>query len=316
MRILVVGGSGMLGSALVSVLGGVEGVELYATFRTPWTEGVPERPRTKKWFMYRGGQFPPSVDLGKGDWIVNAAGAIPQRPLDHDGDAGMVRANSLLPYELAEIAGEAGARMIHVTTDCVFSGDSRGHTSLNSYKEKDVHDAREFYGRTKSMGEDRHSRHVFNLRCSIVGPEPRGSGRSLLSWFLNHPRVNPVMGFGDHLWNGVTTLALSRVIQAVIQNAESLEFASLPRVHHLVPEGYVTKSKLLSLFAQHFDKPTKIEVHSVGGVDRTLGTSHPKLNSRLWALAGYEKHPTIEEMVAELARWVSSGDYFKKEAAQ
>jgi dTDP-4-dehydrorhamnose reductase len=300
----------MLGTALVSVLGR-EDLELYATYRTPGLI-LPEL-GVKKWFMFRDGQaLPPSVQLGKGDWIINAAGATPQRPLDHDGDAGMVRSNSLLPYELAEIAAKAKARLIHVTTDCVFSGDSRGRTSLNRYKEKDDHEARSFYGRTKSMGEDRHSRHVFNLRCSLVGPEQR-NGNSLLAWFLNHPRVNPVIGFGDHLWNGVTTLAVSRVVLAVVKNAEGLEFGGLPRIHHLIPEGHVTKAELLALFANHFDKPSQIEAHSVGGVDRTLGTSHPKLNNRLWALAGYENPPTIEEMVAELSRWVSSGGYFKKD---
>lgn len=312
MKVLVVGGSGMLGSALVSLLKD-DDVELYGTFRTPW----PGRGRVeiKKWFMFRAGEaLPPSVQLGEGDWIVNAAGAIPQRPQDIGGDADMVRANALLPYELAEVAAGTGARMVHVTTDCVFSGNVTGRTSLNQYKERDVHDSKDFYGRTKSMGEVMGNSGVLNLRCSIVGPEPRGRSHSLLGWFLSQAgKDQAVPGFGDHLWNGVTTLALSRVIRGLILG----DPPPLPSVQHLVPKGSATKAELLGMFARAFDVPTEIEVHSVGGVDRTLGTSDPKLNNRLWALAGYENQPTIEEMVEELARWVGSGGYsFRGEVSQ
>jgi dTDP-4-dehydrorhamnose reductase len=311
--VLVVGGSGMLGTALVSVLGKDPGVELYATRRTAAL--VPPC-GVKEWFRFRAGcgEFPPLLELGPEDWIVNAAGAIPQRPLAHAGALGMVQANALLPYELAQVCDKTGARMVNVATDCVFSGSSNHRAAYNFYRERDVHDAKQFYGRTKSMGEVLHNRRALNLRCSIVGPEPGGRGNALLDWFLSHPRTTPITGYGDHLWNGVTTLALSRVIQAVIRNAEDLDFGALPRVHHLVPKGQISKACLLRLFARHFDVPSKVEVRNVGEVDRTLGTSHPELNNRLWVLAGYEVPPTIEEMVAELARWVRSGGYlFRKE---
>ncbi len=229
----------------------------------------------------------------------------------------MVRVNALLPYELAEICHETGARMIHVTTDCVFSGAGGRGGAYNHYRERDVHDSSNFYGRTKSMGEVLHDKRVLNLRCSIVGPEPRIPGKGLLGWFLSHPRTNPILGFGDHLWNGVTTLALAKVIQGIVLNADDLKFASLPRIHHLVPKGEVSKAALLELFAAHFGKPSKIEVHNVGGVDRTLGTSHPDLNKRLWRLAGYGKPPRIEEMIRELSRWVDAGNYpFSQEVSQ
>jgi dTDP-4-dehydrorhamnose reductase len=312
MKILVVGGSGMLGSALVSVLSNVPDLEVYATYRTPWSGGPPVE--VKKWFMYHSGRgLPVSVQLGEGDWVVNAAGSIPQRKGALPTDT--VRVNALLPYELAENCGQTGARMIHVTTDCVFSGKTQpGKTTLNSYKEGDAHDAHELYGRTKSMGEVLDDRRVLSLRCSIVGPEPRGRSDSLLGWFLANAG-KPVMGYADHYWSGVTTLALSKVILAVIQNAG--ELADLPSVHHLVPGDWVNKAQLLGMFSQAFDVPADIRAENVGGIDRTLGTAHPKLNNRLWALAGYEKPPTIEEMVSELACWVGAGNYpFKKGGAK
>jgi len=264
--------------------------------------------------MFRAGQdFPPSVQLEVGDWIVNAAGAIPQRALHHD-DAGMVRANALLPYELAEVCWKTGARMVHFTTDCVFLGNGGRGGAYNHYRERDVHDATSLYARTKSLGEVLNNKSVFNLRCSVIGPEPEGRSVSLMEWFLrNSPRV--VVGYGDHFWNGVTTLAISKVIRGMILNAEDLGFGQFPRVHHLVPKGQVSKAGLLRIIAKEFDSMSKVNEQSVGVVDRTLGTDHHKLNSELWSVAGYEKPPTIEEMVSELARWVGAGDYpFKLQA--
>jgi dTDP-4-dehydrorhamnose reductase len=309
-KVLIVGASGMLGSALASVLHRNASVQVYATFRTPW----PERLAVDglEWVHFQaGGSLPPKIELGAKDWIVNAAGAIPQRPDDHGGDLGMVRANALLPYELAEICERTGARMINVTTDCVFSGrTSPGKASLNKYTERDTHDSHTFYARSKSMGEVLDNRKVLNLRCSIVGPQPRGKS-SLLEWYLGSDQS--VAGYADHFWNGVTTLALAKVIEGVILY-EDRAWGDLPGVHHLVPKGHVSKAELLALFRQAFDAGPEIQPVNLGGVDRTLGTVRPELNNRLWALAGYEAPPTIEEMVQELARWVGAGNYlFKKE---
>jgi dTDP-4-dehydrorhamnose reductase len=303
----------MLGSALVSVLGRNGAVELYATGRK--AQIMPSC-GVKEWLRFHAGEdFPPLLELAHGDWIVNAAGAIPQRHPEETDELGMVRVNALLPYELAEVCDRTGARMVHVTTDCVYSGRTPpGRTVLNRYKEHDTHNNHRLYGRTKSMGEVLNNKRVLNLRCSIVGPEPFGRADSLLGWFLGSAVGEAaVIGYADHYWNGVTTLALSKVIEGLVLYDQEI---SLPSLHHLVPKGAVSKAELLGLFNEHFAAGAKIDPASLGGVDRTLGTSHPGLNNRLWALAGYEDPPTIEEMVQELARWVGAGNYpFKKEAS-
>lgn len=313
MKVLVVGGSGMLGTTLVAVLAERPELEVYATYRNPWGVGPPEPDAgAKKWFMFVAGQqFPPAFGLEPGDWIVNCAGAIPQRLAG--SEARMVRVNALLPYELAEMAEEADARLINVTTDCVFSGGPRAiGSSLNKYKEQDAHDARSLYGRSKSMGEVRGNVRVLNLRCSIVGPEPRGRSDSLLGWFLSC-QEGSVTGYGDHFWNGVTTLALSKVIRGIVLGKD----LQLSDLQHLIPADWVSKASLLGQFARHFDKAIEVAEKKVGGVDRTLGTSRPEMNKHLWELAGYGKPPRIEEMVQELASWVAAGGYpFMKEVVQ
>ena len=307
-KVVVVGGSGMLGSALVSVLSRNPSLDVYATFTRPWSS----RPRVavKRWFMFRAGQsFPPAVQLGTGDWIVNAAGLIrhrmgPSPTMMSRSEA--IRVNSLLPHELAQIALQTGARMINVTTDCVFSGRAGG------YVETSQHDPADFYGQTKSLGEPRGSGQVTNLRCSIVGPEARGK-LSLLEWFLAQPEGSVIKGYADHAWNGVTTLALSKVIEGLILYSGE---GALTELHHLIPADDVSKLSLLELFRDAFGRKIGIEYVAAGKVDRTLGTSQPEVNNRLWALAGYEKPPRMESMVAELARWVESSYPFAQEVSQ
>jgi dTDP-4-dehydrorhamnose reductase len=295
-NVIVIGGSGMLGSMLVDVLSRNAAVKVAASFSRVWIH----KPNPGiKWFMYRmggsGRPVPLSVELTAGDWVVNAAGLIrhrmgPSPSMMMRSEA--IRVNSLLPHELAQICLQTGARLINVTTDCVFSGEKGG------YREDDPHDPEDFYGQTKSMGEPRGCDSVVNLRCSIVGPEARGK-LSLLEWFLSQEEGSTVQGWANHAWNGVTTLALARVIEGMVLYGGDL---ALPDVHHLVPGDDVSKAQLLELFKAAYGR--RIEIEHVGqaqGVDRTLGTSQPELNNRLWSLAGFEKPPRIEEMVQKLA---------------
>src|SRR5207244_6584362 len=106
-----------------------------------------------------------------------------------------VAVNSLFPYALSDVAEAAGARVLQIATDCVFSGRE------GSYREDSPHDPLDVYGKTKSLGEVQ-APHFLNLRCSIVGPEIRGF-RSLLCWFLAQPRNARLRGFVNHWWNGV-----------------------------------------------------------------------------------------------------------------
>jgi dTDP-4-dehydrorhamnose reductase len=293
---MVIGATGMLGSMLVDVLSRNPELKVLASFRTEYGEWAPESVR---WFSFHCQQFlPPSLQLEAGDWIVNAAGLIKHRISEnrYRSVEDAVKANALLPYMLSDAAERTGAKLLQIATDCVFSGDQEG--CFEPYFEGDVHDALDVYGKSKSLGEVGNP-WTQNLRCSIVGPEWRG-GLGLLEWFLSHLDGATVSGYTHHLWNGITTLAFAKLVEAVI-----VQDLGLPNVLHVVPAGQASKYDLLCLFREHFRRSDmKVQPRTPGKpVVRVLGTNELAKNETLWRAAGYEGAPTIEHMIRELAEF-------------
>lgn len=212
--------------------------------------------------------------LDRFDWTVNCIGLI--KP--NCGDVGKaIRVNALLPHSLPK-------NTLQIATDCVYSG------SKGSYTETDEHDALDVYGKTKSLGE---APNIHSLRCSIIGPEINNH-ISLLDWFLSQDKAN---GYTNHLWNGITTYHFSLICQAIIEQG-----IKLPNLQHIVPADVVTKAELLRIIAGAYKADIEVvDVKAPVAVDRTLSTTNPELNSRIWKAAGYDTPPTIKQMAEELA---------------
>lgn len=210
----------------------------------------------------------------KGDLIINAIGVI--KPYCTDVERA-IRVNALFPHTLP-------SDTIQIATDCVYSG------SKGKYVESDPHDATDVYGQTKSLGEALHIKH---LRCSIIGPELKGH-LSLLDQFL---AGNIKQGYTNHKWNGITTLAFSKICQGIAR--EGIE---LPISQHIVPADVVSKAQLLRIIAKAYKRDIKIEdTEAETVIDRTLDTHNKAMNRKLWKAAGYDNIPTIEELVVEMA---------------
>jgi dTDP-4-dehydrorhamnose reductase len=294
-KVLVLGGSGMLGTMLVDYLSRDPDLEITGTLRP----GQPQPPGSESlvdvsWRTVDASApaWPGDVDLGEFEWVVNAVGIIKHLIDEDDADRveDAIRVNALFPRLLARQALNAGARVLQIATDCVYSG------AKGKYEEEDAHDALDVYGKTKSLGEVRQPR-FHNLRCSIIGPEAK-QRRSLLSWFLDQPRDARLRGFANHLWNGVTTLHFAKLCRGVIR--ENLD---LPRLQHVIPADTVTKHQLLELFAGSYGRED-VEIaptEAATAVDRSLATTRPDLNRALWRSAGYAEPPTVRAMVEELA---------------
>jgi dTDP-4-dehydrorhamnose reductase len=292
-RVVVLGGSGMLGSMVTEVLARDEQVEVLATVRRPelivaCRQGVPRA----RWLVFdvASGDGPPGVE--RCDWVVNAIGIT--KPLIREDQASdverAVRINSLFPHRLAAWAKQAGARVLQIATDCVYSGTAGG------YVESAPHGALDVYGKTKSLGECVEP-WVHNLRCSIIGREP-GPGKFLVEWLLGQPPGASVRGFTNHRWNGVTTLHFARVALGIVRAG-----VELPNVQHLVPGDEVNKAWLLQILAGAYGR-TDLAVEPVPApsiVDRTLQTLAPERSASLWSLAGYQAPPGIRQMVYEMA---------------
>jgi len=232
-------------------------------------------------------------EADEGDLVVNCVGVI--KHLMRDECAAdrqrAIQINSLFPYTLAERASAVGARVLQIATDCVYSGFRGG------YGESDPHDAIDVYGRSKSLGEVPSSS-VMHLRASIIGPEI-DTAISLQGWVLGHGPNEVLTGYADHRWNGVTTLAFAKIALAIMDGA------FVPGVSHLVPADLVTKAGLCQLILDAHGRDDVIvrTGQSAMAIDRTLRTENPTLNSGLWASAGYDRVPTIAEMVREAAIW-------------
>lgn len=215
--------------------------------------------------------------------VVNCVGIVKQRPSANDAIASL-EINALLPHRLARLCRIAGARLIHISTDCVFSGRKGG------YLETDPSDAEDIYGRTKYLGEVAEN-HCLTLRTSIVGRElARKTG--LLEWFL--AQKGTVSGFSNAIFSGLTTNELSRVIEGMLvdhQNASGIfQVSSAP----------IDKYSLLLLFQKYLSPDTQVVPDARIVIDRSLDST------RFRNEFGYQP-PTWEAMVKELAdqKWAT-----------
>lgn len=296
-KVVVLGASGMLGSMVLDYFCQDSSLHIVATARdTDLLQRLQMvYPNDVEWRLLdveRCSVEEISGVLANAEWTINAIGVI--KPYIHDDDAAEVEravlVNAYFPHRLARAAVQTGCRVLQIATDCVYSGNK------GLYVEKDNHDPLDVYGKTKSLGEV-YAPRVNHLRCSIIGPEPKGHV-SLLDWFLGQPRNGNVSGYTNHQWNGVTTLHFAKLCYGVIRNR-----LELPHVQHVIPTGAVSKAELLRCFAGEYKREditiTTTEAKSL--IDRTLATLDDQLNRQLWSAAGYQKPPTVPHMVAEIA---------------
>jgi dTDP-4-dehydrorhamnose reductase len=215
MRALVLGGAGMLGHRLWREL--EQRMETFVALRRPHADYA-----RLSWFDEQRvvDRVDVTTDAGlervfsiaRPDVVLNAVGIVKQRQEARD-PVGTIAVNALLPHRLATRCAITEARLIHVSTDCVFSGN-RGE-----YIESDVPDAHDLYGRSKLLGEVDDDASL-TIRTSMVGREIRSS-RGLIEWFLSR-RGETVPGFTRARFSGLTTLELSRVIADVVEHHRNL----------------------------------------------------------------------------------------------
>ncbi len=212
------------------------------------------------------------------DYVVNCIGIIKQRAEAQD-PIQAIAINAMLPHRLALLASSWGGRLIHFSTDCVFSG-TRG-----CYREEDASDACDLYGRTKYLGEVQTG-NALTLRTSIIGRELTG-GRSLLEWFLSQ-KAGAVRGFRRVMWSGVTTNHAVRLVSNIIRDYPDLtglyQVAGLP----------ICKHDLLCLLREAYSRRIEIIPDDSESSDRSMS------GEKLWRAIGY-KAPPWAELIHEMA---------------
>jgi dTDP-4-dehydrorhamnose reductase len=240
------------------------------------------------------------LNLNSIEYIVNCAGLIRQKIFEDDSSSveEAINANVKIPTKLVALSEKYNFKILQIGTDCVYSG------SKGKYLESDLHDARDLYGKSKSLGESPH-KNLLVIRSSIIGLEA-DSANSLLSWFLSQPFKSSVEGFNDQFWNGVTVYHFAKVLAGII-NKET--FDSFSKVQHLIPADFVSKGDLLHMFSQNFDRPDieLILTSSGNPLDMRLSTESSTLNEKLWNDAGYLHPLSIEEMIIEYSLFTKLG---------
>lgn len=228
------------------------------------------------------------------DYIINCAGVISHKInlQDFHSVKNTIIVNSIFPFELMYLSRKYDYTTIQITTDCVFSGQK------GKYHESDAKDAFDLYGQSKSLGEPNDEKFI-NIRCSIVGKE-ENSATSLMQWFLSQKMNAEVNGYQNRFWNGVTTLAFSKIISGIIT-----EDAKFNGTNHLVPADDVSKFELLKFFAKYFDREDIIinGVDSESCGDFTLRTLYENQNRQLWRIGGYDEPPKIEDLIKEISKF-------------
>lgn len=283
MRILVLGATGMLGNAMVRLLGSSDGYEVIAATRSA-DAGDHFPAGLNAQFIGRVDAENPDSLAGlfaaaRPDAVVNCVGLVKQ--LQNAGQVlAAVPLNTLLPHRLLALCEKSGARLVHISTDCVFSGRSGG------YRETDQPDAADVYGLSKYLGEVGGAQAI-TLRTSIIGHELRGRA-SLLEWFL--AQTNRVEGYTRAIFSGVPTVELAGIVRDLV-----LPRADLHGLYHVSAEP-IAKYDLLRLIAAQYDRDIEIVPNAELAIDRSLDSS------RFRAATGYQPR-AWPELIARMHRF-------------
>lgn len=281
MRVVILGATGMLGHKLWQVYR--DRFDTWAVARASYGEYA-------RYGLFDPDRFMGGVDVFDFDSVVrafaalrpeaviNCIGIIKQLPTAKDPIVSLT-VNSLSPHRLAALCQASGARLIHISTDCVFSGRK------GMYTEEDASDAEDLYGRTKFLGEV-GGPGCLTLRTSVIGRELRTSS-GLVEWFLSN-RGGKVRGYTRAIYSGFTTLALARIIADILEKHPQLQGV------YQVSSEPINKYELLCLLRDAFKLNVEIEPYPDVQIDRSLDSS------RFRKETGFRPQ-TWAEMVQEMA---------------
>ncbi len=283
----------MLGHTLFSYLSSQNRWDVYATART--SDGL------SYWFPENLAQkVRPGVDANSFDTVVralasiqpdiviNCIGLIKQLPIASDPLVA-ITVNSQLPHRISLVCRTAGARMIHISTDCVFDGRK------GAYKEEDSPNALDLYGRTKYLGEVNYP-HCTTIRTSIIGHELKGF-HGLIEWFFQ--QETSIKGYTNAIFSGFPTFVIANIVGNYVIPNEDLQ-----GIYHVSSEP-ISKYELLKLVANRYGKQIHIEPDDVFRIDRSLDSS-------LFQDASGYSPPSWPELVEKMYNNFVSASYYKK----
>ena len=280
MKILILGGDGMIGHKMVQGLSNFNH-EIIVSIRE-------QRELTKQCFSFKVKVFFNDflkenvltfLDRVKPDVIINTIGITIRRGVN-DHISNSIYINSYFPHQLANWAGIHNKKLIHFSTDCVFSG------SEGSYSEDAIPNALDYYGKTKGLGEV-FSKNALTLRSSMIGPELFNK-TELFEWVINN-KEKEINGFSRVIYSGVTTVYMARLVADLIENHKDLSGI------YNIASNPISKFELLSLINDNFDLGLVINIDQSITSNKTLDPL--KIDNELGI-----KSPSWNELIIELKK--------------
>ncbi|HEY5586300.1 MAG TPA: sugar nucleotide-binding protein [Ruminiclostridium sp.] len=227
------------------------------------------------------------------DIVINCTGILNQYAEQRKDRAVII--NSYLPHFLENKYLDSSTKVIHLSTDCVFSGKT------GSYAETDIKDGDTFYDRSKALGELNNEKDL-TFRMSIIGPDMKCEGTGLFNWFMK--TQGEIEGYKNAIWTGVTTIQLAKAIEAAINQ-------NLSGLYHLVPNSSISKYELLLLIKTVFNKETTVTPFENTKIDKSLINHRKDFNFIV---------PSYQQMIQEMKNWIVTNEglyphYFKNSGA-
>jgi len=274
MKILILGGQGMAGHVMTE----------YFMDKTQYEVHYTSRDANDKKSIYLDvtdfKRVEETIEMLKPDIIINCVGILN----DHASHNPLLafQVNSLLPHQLSKLMERRHGKLIHISTDCVFSG------LKGDYTEDDVPDGTSVYSQSKQLGEIISDKHL-TIRTSIIGPEMKEDGIGLFLWFMK--QTGKIKGYKNVLWNGVTTLELAKATEELISN-------QITGLYQLGSEQKISKYSLLKLIQDVFGK-NDVEIipdHAIL-LDRTIKNTRTDFKYVI---------PDYKQMLLALKNWMEN----------
>ncbi len=232
MKLLIIGGDGMAGHIIRDYFSSETQYEVWWTTRRMRSAN----PKCLYLDVKNDEELKKILALVKPDVVINAVGLLNDTATQNVLDAILI--NSILPHRLTEYSKNYGFYLIHISTDCVFSGKK------GDYIETDQKDGSSVYAQSKSLGEITGD-NILTIRTSIIGPELKNNGIGLFHWFMS--QQGQIQGYTNVFWNGVTTLELAKVIHRLINK-------QMDGLIHITGNRKISKFELLMLLRETFTK--------------------------------------------------------------
>ena len=273
-KVLIIGSKGMAGHMIKEYFT-QKGYDVYGTFREKEEKNL----EANEFYLdaFDKEKLEEILKKVKPDFVINCIGILNQFAENNPDIA--IYVNGYFPHYLDRLSEKYGYKLIHITTDCVFSGKK------GNYTEDDFRDADSYYGRSKAIGEVNNNR-TLTFRTSIIGPDINKDGIGLFNWFMK--QEGKIKGYSNVFWSGVTTLELAKAIEASFsQNISGLI--------HLVNNEKISKYDLLKLFSKYMNKDIEIEKYEDYFSDKSLIRTKKEFNYKV---------PKYEKMIEELSGWI------------